>query len=311
MPLDPQVQKVLKQSKANGPAAFNWMDYLKAREMLDNMFLYHDAPPIVACVEDHQIPCPWGNLGIRLYVPEGNGPFPALVFYHGGGWVTNNIETHDSVCRHIARFSSCVVVSVEYRRPPEYKFPAPIEDAYTAMQWVFDNAKSLNIDSGRIAVGGDSSGGNMAAVICMLSRDRGGPDIKYQLLIYPVLDYYLPGTKTYEAFGSGYILDRDLLIWCWNHYLHSNENINNPYICPLRADSFSRLPPALIITAEYDPLREEDERYAEKLKKDAVPVKIIQYKGMVHGFILHWRVYDKAMECLREIGKKLKLALEK
>ncbi len=306
MPLDPQVEKVLEQSKAAGRSAFNWMDHLKAREMLDRMLLTSDMPPKVGNVEDRGIPCPWGTLPLRVYTPAGAGPFPVLVYYHGGGWVTNSIETHDSLCRHITRLSECVVISVEYRRPPEHKFPEPVQDAYTAMQWAFNNAYSLNSDPNRLAVGGDSSGGNMAAVVCLLSRDRGGPDIKHQLLIYPVLDYYLPGTETYKLFGAGYILDRDLLIWCWNHYLKSNEDINNPYICPLRAASFANLPPAFIITAEYDPLREEGEHFAQKLAQSGVKVRLSRYKGMVHGFVLHWRMYDKAMVCLEEIGSTLK-----
>ena len=265
-----------------------------------------ETQPKVGNVEDRRIPCPWGGLPIRIYTPAAKGPFAVLVFYHGGGWVTNNIETHDSLCRHIVSLSDCMVISVDYRRPPEHKFPAPVEDAYTALQWTVDNAKALGGNPDCIAIGGDSSGGNMAAVVALLCRDRNGPKLRQQVLIYPVLDYYLPGTETYTQFGSGYILDRDLLIWCWNHYLRSDENINNPYICPLRAKSLKGLPPALIITAEYDPLRAEDEHYAQKLQKAGVPVVLSRYDGMVHGFILHWRVYTQAMECMREIGKSLK-----
>lgn len=311
MALDPQVQKVLDGNKAKGVPSFNWMDHRKARVMLDAMFLSQDSPIPIGSVEDKPIPCPWGNLMVRIYTPVGSGPFPVFVFFHGGGWVTNSVETHDSVCRHITKLSDCIVVSVDYRQPPEYKFPVPVEDAYTATQWVFDNANSFNGYPDRVAVGGDSSGGNMAAIVCLLFRDRNGPKIKQQVLIYPVLDYYLPGTASYAEFGSGYILDRDLMIWCWNHYLNSDEDINNPYICPLRAASFADLPPAFIITADYDPLRDEGELYAKKLQADGVEVTQTRYAGMVHGFIMHWRIYDKALVCLNQIGRELKNKLYK
>ena len=308
MALDPQVQKVLDNANANG-SSFNWMDHKKARDMLDKMFLNDGSAVPVGSVEDRFVPCPWGSLPVRIYTPEGSGPFPVLVFFHGGGWVTNNIETHDSVCRHITRLSECIVVSVDYRRPPEHKFPQPVEDAYAATRWVLDNAGSFGGDPCRIAVGGDSSGGNLAAAVCLLNRDRGGPAIRLQVLIYPVTDYYLPGTSSLTEFGSGYVLSRDLMIWCWNHYLQSDEDINNPYICPLRASSFAGLPPALLITAGYDPLRDEGEAYAKKLQNAGVEVLLKQYEDMVHGFILHWRVYDRAMEALRLIGEEIKKAL--
>ena len=304
MPLDPQVEKMLDRSRR-----FNWMDHRKARLMLDAMYLDNDPPAMIGRTRDAYIPCPWGNIRVRVYTPEGNGPFPVFVFFHGGGWVTNSIETHDSVCRHITNFSGCIVVSVDYRKPPEHKFPAPVEDAYTATQWVLDNAASLNGDPDHIAVGGDSSGGNLAAAVCLLSRDRNGPRIRQQVLIYPVTDYYLPGTPSSVEFGAGYILDRDLQIWCWNHYLKSDEDINNPYICPLRAASFAGLPPAFIITAEYDPLRDEGELYANKLRDAGVDVKLTRYEGMVHGFIMHWHLYDKSLDALREIGQELNQAL--
>lgn len=307
MALDPQVEEVLKNRK--GPASFHWIDHRKAREMLDAMYFSSDPPPKVAMAEDRYIPCAWGKLMVRIYTPEGRGPFPVFVFFHGGGWVTNSVETHDSVCRHIARFSGCIVVSADYRRPPENKFPAPVEDACTATQWVFDNIDSINGIPGQVAVGGDSSGGNLAAAVCLLNRDRHGPKIKLQVLVYPVLDYYLPGTPSYETFGKGYILDRDLMAWSWNHYLRSDEDINNPYICPLRAESFAGLPPAFILTAEYDPLRDEGEAYAGKLREAGVEAAQTMYGGMVHGFVMHWRVYDRAMDALREIGSKLKSCL--
>jgi len=309
MPVDPQVQKVLDQSKANGASSFNWIDHQKARTMLDALFLHEDNPIQIGSTMDRFIPCPWGTIRVRIYTPEGIGPFPVFVFFHGGGWVTNSIETHDSVCRHITKLSECIVVSVDYRKPPEHKFPAPVEDAYTATQWVFNNANSFNGDPGRLAVGGDSSGGNLAAAVCLLNRDQGGPAIKQQVLLYPVTDYYLPGTATYSEFASGYTLGRDLLIWCWNHYLKSDEDINNPYICPLRSASFANLPPAFIITAEYDPLREECELYAKKLQDAGVDVTLTRYAGMVHGFIMHWRIYDKALDSLHEIGRELKKTL--
>jgi acetyl esterase len=309
MAIDPQTQKLLDNAKASGLPPVYWLPVEEGRKRMEAGFIIKDTPVEVGKVEDKHIPCPWGNMMVRVYTPKGYGPFPILVFFHGGGWVLNSVATHDSVCRHITKMSECIVVSVEYRLSPECKFPGPVEDAYTATQWVYDNAKTFNGISEKIAVGGDSSGGNQAAVICLLSRDRNGPPIKMQILIYPATDYIFPGTKSYIENANGFSLSRDMMMWFWNHYLPSRENVNNPYICPMRAASLQDLPPALILTAEYDPLRDEGELYAKKLSEAGVNVKLSRYDGLMHGFIMQWRVLDKGFASLKEISGELKTRL--
>jgi len=182
-------------------------------------------PEPVANVEDREIPGPEGQISVRIYTPEGKGPFAVLVFFHSGGWVIGNIESHDAICRSLTNAAGCITVSVDYRLAPEHKFPAALEDCYAAIQWVAANAATFNGDSTRIAVGGDSAGGNLAAVVALMARDRGGPNLVYQLLIYPATDYYLPGTASIQENAEGYLLTRDDMIWFLNHYLSGLEEL--------------------------------------------------------------------------------------
>ena len=306
MPLDHQSQKLLDATKASGLPPFNWLPYQEARKRIDKAFIIHDTPVEVRKVEDIEIPCPRGGIVARIYTPAGEGPFPVVVFFHGGGWCLFNLETHDSICRHLTKQSECIFVSVDYRMAPEAKFPGPVDDAYSATEWVYDNAVRFNGDPNRLAVAGDSSGGNLAAVVAQLSRDRNGPPIRLQVLIYPVTDYIFPGTPSYEEVGTGYSLDRDKMMWYWNHYHKPGEDVNNPYICPMRAKSLADLPPAVIVTAEYDPLRDEGELYAKRLIEAGVDTTLTRYDGVMHGFVGQWRVLDKGMDALRKTGSDIK-----
>ncbi len=285
MPLDPQVQAFLDQIAASGAPPIHTLSVEAARNLaLQDIPQLSEGPEAVKQVENREIPGPAGSIPIRIYTPEGEGPLPLLVYFHGGGWVVCNLETHDALCRRLANEGSCIVVSVDYRLAPEHKFPAAVEDCYAATQWVANNASALNGDPTRIAVGGDSAGGNLAAVVTLLARDQGGPSLLFQLLIYPVTDYHTPGTPSYQENAEGYYLTREDMFWFWDLYLNNEAEARHPHASPLLAESLQGLPPALVITAEYDVLRDEGERYAQRLQGAGVPVVLKRYDSMIHGF---------------------------
>jgi acetyl esterase len=235
-------------------------------------------------VSDRTIPGPAGDIRIRIYTPsEGEAPWPCLVYLHGGGWVICTLDSHDTICRMVANRAACRVVSVDYRLSPEHKFPAPFDDCYAAVQWVHDNAAELGVDPDRLAVGGDSAGGNLSASVAIKARDEGGPPLRYQLLVYPVTDHNFD-TASYSENGDGYLLTADMMRWFWDHYLASPDHGANPIASPLRADNLAGLPPAMVITAEFDPLRDEGEAYAARLEEAGVPVDHTRYDGQIHAF---------------------------
>ena len=236
---------------------------------------------------------------MRIYTPQGSGPFPVLVYFHGGGWVIGNVDTHDPTCRTLTNAAGCVVVSVDYRLAPEHKFPAAVDDCYAATQWVAANAAAINGDSSRIAIGGDSAGGNLTAVVAIEARDKGGPPLVFQLLVYPVTDYSF-STPSYRDNGDGYLLTKDSMVWFWDHYLRSEADGQDYRASPLRASDLTGLPPALVITAEYDPLRDEGEAYAARLQEAGVSVTCTRYDGMIHGFYGLTAVVDQARKAVEE-----------
>ncbi len=300
MPLDPQAQQILDEAKAAGLPPVYFLSVEKARERLTAAFSTKGTPEAVHRVENQVIPGP-NPIPIRVYIPNASKNLPVVVFFHGGGWVVNNLETHDGLCRSFTNSTQCIFVSVDYRLAPENKYPAAIEDAYRATDWISHNVSKFGGDPGRMAVGGDSSGGTQALIVSLLARDRGGPKIAFQWAAYPPTDYYLPGTASYRELATGYSMNRDWMIWFWNHYLPNNIDLDDPYICPLRAKDFSNLPPALIMTAEYDPLRDEGESYAEKLKQASVPVKLKRLDGLMHGFLMQRARIDRAQKAFEEI----------
>lgn len=308
MPLDPQAQALLDMLASLNVPPLHEQSVEYARQsfsMLKDM-----AGPLeeVQKVEDRIIPGPAGEIPVRVYTPEGAGPFPVLVFFHGGGWVIGSIEMYDPVCRALTNRGQCVVVSVEYRLAPEYQFPAAPEDCYAATKWVAENAASLNGDPARIAVGGDSAGGNLSAVVSQMAKERSGPKLVFQLLIYPATDYYLPGTPSLMENGEGYFLTRDSMIWFSGHYLPEGFDRYDPLAFPLHAKDFSGLPPAFVMTAEYDPLRDEGELYAERLKEAGVPVQVKRYPGMIHGFVSMAGIMDQGKQLLDDCGVALRAA---
>jgi acetyl esterase len=306
MPLDPQAQAFLDQLVALNAPPMNTLSPEAARQAARMQIAMAGEPEPVAKIENRTIPGPQGDIPIRVYTPEGIGPLPVLVFFHGGGWVICDLDTHDDACRSLANGTPCIVVSVDYRLAPEHKFPAAVDDCYAATQWVARNAASLNGDPARIAVGGDSAGGNLAAVIAQLARDRGEPSLVFQLLIYPATNFNSDTPSSREN-ADGYFLTRDDMIWFMNHYLNSPDDRNNPLASPLLASDLSGLPPALIITAEYDPLRDDGEQYGQKLKAAGVPITISRYDGMIHGFVTFpW--FDQGKQARAEASAALRAA---
>ena len=259
----------------------------------------------VAKVEDIKIPVDGSEITLRLYTPEGEGPFPVIVFFHGGGWVLGDLEIVDPICRSLANSTECLVVSVDYRLAPEYKFPVGIEDCYAATKWVSENITNYNGDPNRIATCGDSAGGNLAAVIPLMAKDRGGPNIAYQIILYGVTDFSF-STKSYLENGKGFYLETTAMHWFADQYFNHDDEKLNPYASPILAKDLSDLPPALVITCEYDVLRDEGEAYAARLKEAGVPVDLIRYDGQIHGFFWMPVLMDDANKALDQITNALK-----
>ena len=242
-------------------------------------------PDAVASSEDRVIPGPGGDIRIRIYRPDAQGGHAVTVFFHGSGFVICNLESHDDMCRQICRRAGTVVVSVDYRLAPEHKFPAAPDDCLAATRWVAEHAREFGADPARLAVAGDSAGGTMAAVTALRIRDEGGPAIRAQLLLYPVTDHTSVQRPSYEERATGYGLTREAMVWFWNHYLSDAAQGAHPHASPMRARSLAGLPSAYVVTGEYDPLRDEGEAYAHGLRNAGVPVQLIRYPDMNHGFL--------------------------
>ena len=308
MPLDPQVAAVLDAAKkANLPELWQLTpddaraEYLRRTNRLK-------AEVDIYLSEDREIDGPGGRIPIRIYTPRGlaaDEKLPVLVWYHGGGYVIGDLDTHDWACRALANEAECIVVAVDYRLAPEHKFPAAVEDCYAALKWVANNAPEIHADTSRIAVGGDSAGGNLATVVSILARDDGSPNICFQLLVYPVTAPE-PETKSHHAFAEGYLLTRKTITWFFTHYLRSPKDTKDFRYAPLEADDLSSLPPALIIVAGYDPLRDEGVEYAEAMIHAGNRVRLSNYEGMVHGFFLMGGMVDASRHAVSESAAMLR-----
>jgi len=252
--------------------------------------------PALKSIEDKKINVK-GNeqITVRIYTPEGEGPFPLVVYYHGGGWVIGDLETANESCHLLAHNAQVIVVSVDYRLSPEYKFPTPFNDSYTALQWVAENAVELNGSVSKMFVAGDSAGGNLSAAVSLRSKQENGPAIAGQILIYPVtaLDY---NTESYQLFENGFGLDKDLMIWFGNHYIRNEEDTKAPYIAPLYANDLTGLPPAFVIAVENDVLRDEGQAYAKKLENAGIKVEERLEEGLVHGYFTNYAMFGENIE---------------
>ncbi|MBO6556200.1 MAG: alpha/beta hydrolase [Pseudomonadales bacterium] len=303
MPLDPAYQAMLKQlAAADGPSMVE-VPPEQAREMyrvMQSVLPHHE----VKMTEDADA----DGVPVRIYRAT-EDKVPCVVFFHGGGWVIGDLDTHDSVCRQLANESGYTVVAVHYRLAPEHPFPASVDDCYSALRWIQNHADDLNIDGDRIAVAGDSAGGNLAAAVSIKARDEGTGGISFQLLIYPVTDFNFD-TASYSENAEGYLLTIDSMRWFWNHYVGHDESLGlHPLASPMRADDLSGLPPALIMTAEFDPLRDEGEAYGERLKEAGVKTDVQRYEGLIHGFFGQTDMTEGAREAMSSAAFALKEVL--
>jgi acetyl esterase len=308
MTLDPEIRALLEQQAASGAPPAHALSVQAARQAhLASAAALGGRPVEVAAVADRSAPGPAGELPLRVYTPRGAAPFPIVVFFHGGGWVVGTLDSFDPLCRALAAAVPAVVVSVDYRLAPEHRFPAAVEDAYAATAWASRHAADLGGAQHRLAVAGESAGGNLAAVVALGARDRGGPPIAFQLLVYPITDAAMD-TASYKEMAEGYGLEAATMRWYWDHYLGGADGAR-PDASPLRAAFFGGLPPALVITAEHDVLRDEGEAYAERLRAAGVPARVRRWPGMAHGF-LRWRAVTPAADrALQEAAAALREAL--
>jgi acetyl esterase len=308
MPLDPDAQTLIDMVRVANRPAFETVGAIEARALYkaSRTVLAPDPMP-VAETRDLSMPGPASGpvVPLRLYRPTADDVLPVLVFFHGGGWVVGDIDTHDTVCRHLAVAGGCAVVSVDYRMGPEDKFPAAVDDCLAATQWVATNPKTLGIDPARLAVGGDSAGGNLAAVVSLQARDRGTPRLSSQLLIYPATDARM-GHASVEQFAEGYLLTRSTMRWFYEQYLREPGEAADWRVSPLLAADLAGVAPAFVITAGYDPLCDEGDAYARRLETGGVTVRHRRFDGQIHGFASNGKIIRAAAGALDEAADFLK-----
>jgi acetyl esterase len=301
MSLDPQVAGLLEAFKAQGLKSFEQMTVPESRETAMAFVGLEGEPETVADVSNHRVPVAGGENAVRIYKPAGAGPHPMVVYFHGGGFVFGNLDLVDKVARSLCAASGAAVVSVDYRKAPEHPYPTAPEDAYAALVWARENAARLGLDPNRIAVAGDSAGGNLAAVVSQMARDRKGPKIVHQVLVYPVTDAggsYPSRTENAE----GYLLTSAAMDWFFDHY---QPQVDQPYASPIKGD-LKGLPPATVITAHFDPLRDEGDAYAQALEKAGVKVTHLPNPTMIHGFFWMKGVIGHTSSVYAKIGEQLK-----
>lgn len=281
MPLDQDTKNVLDMLESLGMRDLADLTPEEARNL--QLTPPPEVPTVVGDVENRRIAGPDEDLELRIYTPESADCQGAVVYFHGGGWVIGDLDSHDETCRRLCRGAGVKVIAVHYRRAPETTFPGAAEDCYAATRWVAEHADELGVDASRIAVAGDSAGGNLAAAVALMARDRNGPKLAFQLLIYPVTaaDF---DTASYRDNGEGYLLTRRSMQWFWDQYVPDQDQRREPYAAPLKAESLAGLPPALVQTAEFDPLRDEGEAYAAALEAAGVTVESSRYDGLIHGY---------------------------
>jgi acetyl esterase len=288
MALDPESQRLIDlMAEANRPA-WNTLSPQAARDLYLSLRPGAQGPrPAEVAVVDRSIPGPAGELPVRLYRPASapaSAELPALVYAHGGGWVFGNLDSHDVLCAQLAIEAGIAVFHVDYRLAPEARFPGAFDDVVAALQWVAANGASVGIDPTRLAIGGDSAGGNLAAAVSLWARDHGGPKLRMQLLAYPVTDA-VARAESYRHFEDGYGLNAVTMEWFFDHYTPDQASRGDWRVSPLRAASLAGLPPALVVTAGYDPLRDEGRAYAWRLQQEGTQADLFEFGGMLHGFL--------------------------
>jgi acetyl esterase len=308
MALHPQCKAFIDMLASGGGKPLEQLPVEEARLMSAGLRDFGGPEEPVAEVQNRTVPGPAGPITVRVYRPVAKETLPALIYFHGGGFVICSLDTHDRECRNLANASGCAVISVDYRLAPENKYPAAVEDADAATRYVAEHASEFGIDPQRIAVGGDSAGGNLATVVATLARDRGGPLLKFQLLIYPLVDFG-DNSPSMQQYAKDYFLTRESMDWFTDCYLPSREAEREPSASPMNAANVRGLPPAMILTAEYDPLRDQGETYARKLQNAGVAVELKRYDGMIHAFFSFSGVIDTAKVALADAASALRRAL--
>ena len=303
MPLHPEYEAMLQQAAAANAPRLVDIPVAAGREMFRAMQPQAPDLPVGAVVDADADGVP-----VRVYRPVGNGPFPVVMMFHGGGWVLGDLDTADSQSREVCSGAGVVVVSVDYRLAPEHRCPAAAEDCYKATVWAARHAAEFDGDTSRLAVVGDSAGGNLAAVVAQMARERGGPNIVFQLLVYPVTDGRMD-TASFRENAEGYLLTAESMRWFWNHYAPSEAERLDPRASPLLAADLSNLPPALVLTAQYDPLRDEGEAYADALAAAGTPAEKVRYDGLIHGFFGQTRTIAAARPAMERACAALRGAL--
>ncbi len=310
--LHPQARALLRLIEDKGVPPTHTLSPVQARALYrERRSFTQPEPPSVAAVRDLEARGPAGPIPLRSYRPAGSNAdatLPVLVYYHGGGWVIGDLDTHDTLCRQFANLSGCAVIAVDYRMGPEHRFPAAVDDCIAATRWIHANAGTLKVDPVRLAVGGDSAGGNLAAVVALAARDSGDLPIAFQLLIYPATDQRR-GSPSHTSNGEGYLLTRDTIRYFHDHYLPDPAQDLDWRASPLLHADHARLPPAFVLTAGYDPLRDEGLQYAQKLSEAGNRAALVNFERQIHGFILMGRVIDEANVAVQLCAAQLKLAL--
>lgn len=283
--LDSQVQAVLDEIDDRGIPSTQSLPVERSRSLHESLFtLDEEEPESVGDVEETSICGPGGEIPIRVYTPDGEGPFPTLVYFHGGGWVVGDLDTYDSIARALTNRAGATVALVGYRKGPEHPFPAAVEDAIAATRWASNNADAVGGDPDRIAVGGESAGGTLTAVVALEARDREDVSLSHQSVIYPAMNLVSFDTRSYQQNARGYWLERDTMKWYRKRYLRDEFDRRNVYASPQLARDLSGLPPATVVTCGYDPLRDDGFAYAEQLEEDGVPVDHTNFEAMSHDF---------------------------
>jgi acetyl esterase len=309
--LDPDAAAVFKAFQEAGRPAYESLSPAEAREYyMQARLVSNPEPPELKSVQPLEIPSRGGPIPARIYTPkmlrQNGGLAPGLVFFHGGGWVIGNLDTHDVVCRTLADAGELIVISVDYRLSPEHKFPAAVDDAIAATTWVLGNARALGLDSSRIMVGGDSAGGNLAAVVAIHARNTGEPRVAGQVLIYPSTDFRMTHASHREP-ETSILLTHSVIRWFRDHYLNGPDDVDDWRASPARVENLAGLPPAYVLTAGADPLRDEGEAYADRLRQAGVSVTYRTFPGQFHGFFTMGKLLPQAEVAAREIGDWLKV----
>ncbi len=302
MPLHPKVQALLTAQRLSGAPPMHSLEPERARADMRAQVPAVSGPLAeLARVEDRRVTLAGRSVPVRIYTPPGAGPFSGIVYFHGGGFVIGDLETHDPLCRQVAVRTGSIVCAVDYRLAPEHPFPAAADDALLAARWFLGQAEHLGADGGRVFVMGDSAGGTLATVTALGLRDV-APPLRGQILVYPITDHVEAGSASYDAFAEGYGLTRESMRWFMRHYVSDPAEATDPRVCPLRMPSLRRLPPTFVVTAEYDVLRDEGERYAARLREDRVEVTFARADGLHHGFIRLFGILEECGHWIDRIG---------